>query len=511
MYRVLLYTVLCILPFLTGGCGTGHKNDSIQGSFTHGVASGDPSREGVLIWTRFEPVDPLDSVDLQWEVSRDMGFQEVLAAGPTIVRSTDDFCTKVYVEGLSPGNTYYYRFRQGEILSKVGRTKTLPKETNKVRLAVVNCGKYEGGFFNVYDAISKMEDIDAVIHLGDYIYEDGGGQKPYLPIIEKTGRKHVPTHDLVSLQDYRTRYGQYRKDTMLQTLHERYPMINIWDDHEFSNNAWQGGVSGKIGDLQGGWDSDKWKERVASALKAYDEWIPIHKKMGEPIYRSFEFGDLLHLAMLDTRLCCRTQQASSIAAVDSIAAYAALLGDEQLDWLETSIVDTKTVWNLIGNQVLVARRYLGEEEDSYISLDQWTGYPKDRDSLLGFIKKHPEENIVITTGNVHDAFHFELLDDPEEKDGKLIAHEFAPGSISSGNTAVKKTRENMLKDSADLVAKNPHLKWFDLVKHSFMVMEFTKDRARVDVYQVSTVYSTDYSLDKVYSYDIQANEGSPRP
>ena len=128
-----------------------------------------------------------------------------------------------------------------------------------------------------------------------------------------------------------------------------------------------------------------------------------------------------------------------------------------------------------------------------------------------FIKKHPEENIVITTGNVHDAFHFELLDDPEEKDGKLIAHEFAPGSISSGNTAVKKTRENMLKDSADLVAKNPHLKWFDLVKHSFMVMEFTKDRARVDVYQVSTVYSTDYSLDKVYSYDIQANEGSPRP
>jgi alkaline phosphatase D len=150
-----------------------------------------------------------------------------------------------------------------------------------------------------------------VVHLGDYIYEDGGGQKAYLPIIEKTGRKHEPSHELVTLNDYRTRYKQHRKDTMLQRLHQRYPMINTWDDHEIANDSWKGGVKGRIGDKQGNWNSEKWKQRVENAIKAYGEWIPIHKNTNEPIYRSFKFADLLNLNMLDTRICCRAKQASS--------------------------------------------------------------------------------------------------------------------------------------------------------------------------------------------------------
>lgn len=472
-------------------------------AFGFGVASGDPQPDGVVLWTNLSGVDAAETATLEWQVSEDSLFREMTRRGKVVVSAADDFCAKVSVDSLLPGTRYYYRFRYKDQLSVTGRTQTLPVDADTVRLAIVNCAKYEGGFFNVYDAVSKMNGLNAVVHLGDYIYEDGGGQKAYRPIIKKTGRKHKPAHELVSLEDYRTRYRQYRQDTLLQHLHSRYPMINIWDDHEFANNAWPGGVNGQTGDKQGGWSQARWNDRVANATKAYDEWIPISVPSGDPIYRSFRFASLVNLAMLDTRMCCRTPQARSEEDVKAVSDSSSLLGDQQLDWLESSIHQNSTVWNLIGNQVLVARRYLGKE-NAYISLDQWTGYPKDRKRFLNFISNHPEENIIISTGNVHDAFHFELLDGADEKSGKLIAHEFAPGSVSSGNTAVKKSEEAMQRDSVDLVHKNPHLKWFDLEKHSFIVVSFTMDKAVVDFYQVSTVYDTQYRLEKAYSYELRA-------
>ncbi len=473
---------------------TPKNNDFI---FSYGVASGDPKTNGVLLWTRISVKDSTETTPIKWEIATDSLFENIVRSGNTKAFPKNDHCVKIWVDNLLSGTNYFYRFKYKNEGSPIGRTQTLPKEVDTIRLAIVNCSKYEGGFFNVYDAISKMDGLNAVVHLGDYIYEDGGGQGAYIPIIKKTERRHQPPHKLVTLNDYRTRYKQHHKDTMLQKLHQRYPMINIWDDHETANNSWADGADGHNNDKDGDWET-----RKNNAIKAYDEWIPIHKNPNEPIYRSFQFADVLNLNMLDTRICCRTKQASSAKELDSIAAYSSLLGDEQLHWLESSITQTNTIWNLIGNQVLVARKYLGKE-DNYIYLDQWTGYPKDRSQFLNFIKKHPEKNTIITTGNVHDAYHFELLDGSNEKKGKLIAHEFAPGSVSSGNTGVKKTVEARKQDSLDLVHKNPHLKWFDLIKHSFIVMEFTKENAQIDFYQVSTVYNTNYTLKKAYSFSIK--------
>ncbi len=499
MKKIVYFIILLIVIF---ACDKNHNSLSTPYSFQYGVASGDPGTNGVLLWTHISVKDSTKIADIKLEVATDSFFQNIVQSKKTKALPKNDHCIKEWVDDLLPGTNYFYRFKNKNETSPVGRTQTLPRKTDTVRLAIVNCSKYEGGFFNVYDAVSKMEGLNGVVHLGDYIYEDGGGQKPYLPIIKKTGRKHKPSHELVTLNDYRTRYKQHRNDTMLQRLHHRYPMINIWDDHEIANDSWKGGVKGSIGDKQGNGNSDKWKQRVKNAIKAYGEWIPINKNPKESIYRSFQFGNLLNLNMLDTRACCRTKQAISKKKLDSIAPHSSLLGDEQLDWLKSSITQTNTIWNLIGNQVLVARKYLGKNND-YIELDQWTGYPKDRSKFLDFISKHTEDNIIITTGNVHNAFHFELLGDENEKKGKLIAHEFAPGSISSGNTGVKKTVEERKQDSIDLIQKNPHLKWFDLIKHSFIVMEFTKDKAQIDFYQVSTVYNTKYTLKKAYSFSVK--------
>lgn len=465
--------------------------------FKYGVASGDPRQEGILLWTHVTTKDSIETAPIKWEIAKDSLFENIVQSGNTKAFPKNDHCVKIWVDNLQSNTNYFYRFKYKKQASSIGRTQTLSKETDTVRLAIVNCSKYEGGFFNVYDAISKMDGLNAVIHLGDYIYEDGGGQGAYIPIIKKTGRRHQPSHKLVTLNDYRTRYKQHHKDTMLQKLHQRYSMINIWDDHETANNSWAHGADGHNDDKDGDWET-----RKSNAIKAYDEWLPIRKKPNQPIYRSFQFGDLLNLNMLDSRICCRTKQASSKKELDSIAAYSSLLGNEQLKWLENSILNSNTIWNLIGNQVLVAQIIFGQKND-YVSFDQWNGYPKDRTRFLNFISKHPQKNIIITTGNVHDAYHFELLHGKDEKSGKLIAHEFAPGSVSSGNTGVKKIVKERKQDSLDLVHKNPHLQWFDLIKHSFIIMEFTKEKAQIDFYQVSTVYKTDYTLKKAYSFSIQ--------
>lgn len=505
MSSALLVVLFCLLTLFV--INMPRRNELVDKEFfPQGVASGDPQHDGVLIWTRYDSKEMEGSgMELIWEVSKDSLFTSIVKTGKLVAHPDNDYCVKAYVKQLQPGHQYYYRFKHKLRLSPIGRTQTLPVNAEKIRLAIVNCSKFEGGFFNVYDAVSKVQNLNAVIHLGDYIYEDAGGQKPYLPIIAKTGRKHYPARELVTLQDYRLRYRQYHSDSMLIKLHQRYPMINIWDDHEFANNSWQGGVNGKVGSKLGNWDAEHWRQRVENAMKAYDEWIPIKKRPGEPIYRSFSFGQLLNLEMLDTRICCRSRQAVSKLDLEMIASKSMLLGTEQFNWLENSILNSMTIWNLIGNQILVAKRYLGDS-DSYISFDQWTGYPKDRKRLLDFIKTHPDKNILIATGNVHDAFHFELLDGPNEKEGPLLAHEFAPGSISSGNTSIKKSTNERLRDSTELSNNNPHLKWFDLTKHSFMVMEFSRQKALIEYYQVSTVNRTNYTLEKAYSYVLHSEK-----
>lgn len=466
--------------------------------FPQSVASGDPGKHDIVIWTRVQPRDTTVIPILNWELSTDDDFKVVVQTGEIKALADDNFTVKVLVDNLEAGQTYFYRFIHEGVQSPIGRTKTLAEKAESIRLAIVNCSKYEGGYFNAYDAITKMDNIDAVVHLGDYIYENPSVfPKSYQKAFEQTGRKHLPEHEILTLSDYRVRFQQYREDTMLQKLHELFPMINIWDDHETANDSWIGGAQGHQV------EEGSWEERKKNALKAYFEWIPIRTSKEEPIYRNFEFGGLVNLMMLDTRLCCRTRPARNAAQLDSIAGESTLIGRTQMDWIKSSVETTKAKWNLFGNQVLVSRRYAGPES-SYISFDQWTGYPKDRRIFLDYIRENKDKNFLITTGNVHSAYHFLIKDGHDEKDGQLIVHEFAPGSVSSTNADEKGTAEEVRAEQKDLIAQNPHMPWLDITEHGFIVISFTPEKAVVDYFQVSTLYDTKYSLKKAYSVTVEA-------
>ncbi|MEL7117948.1 MAG: alkaline phosphatase D family protein [Bacteroidota bacterium] len=496
-----LFTIFSIIIICLCSCQNESTNQSPDLElFAQGIASGDPGKNQVLIWTRVSLQDTTQVAELNWEMALDADFTQTVKQGKTQAIPSNYHTTKVLVDGLEPGSYYFYRFEYNGSFSPTGRTKTLPEQADTVRLAIVNCSKYEGGYFNGFDAVANMEVIDAVLHLGDYIYENPSVYpSSYERAYKATGRRHKPEHEILSLSDYRTRFQQYREDSMLQKLHQRYPMINIWDDHETANDSWAGGAQGHQEDKEG-----KWETRKANALKAYFEWIPINKTADEPIYRSFDFADLVNVMMLDTRLCCRTEQASNPMELDSLFTSSSIVGKEQLDWIYKTSQTSIALWNLLGNQVLMSRRYAGPDSN-YISYDQWTGYPKDRLDLLAYIAEHPEENFLIATGNVHSAYHFLLKDGANEKTGKLITQEFAPGSISSTNSDEKNSPEEVDAEAADLRAQNPHMPWFDITNHGFIIMEFTKNTAKADWYQVSTLYDTNYELIKAYSVEVLRN------
>lgn len=484
-YIWILATVMIIL----GACQP--TTDLIPGEwnyFPQSVASGDPHRESVLLWTRALPPLPADSLELLWQIALDSFFQQAVDSGKVAARNTDNFCAKVIAEGLSPGTTYYYRFAIDSIFSPVGRTKTLPATTDQIVLGLVNCGKYEGGYFHAYRALADME-VDAVVHLGDYIYENPAVfPESYEASVAQTGRKHQPAHEIISLEDYRTRFEQYRTDPDLQRLHERHPMINIWDDHEFANDSWRDGAQGHD---EGEGD---WEVRKRNALQAYFEWIPIRGKKSEPIYRQFNFGELVNVQMLDARICCRegmVQDSDSLASSEYH-----ILGEQQLDWLLNGIEETAAVWNLIGNQVMFSI-----PKPEAISPDKWGGYPKDRKRLFQFMSAQLERNIVLITGDSHAAFDFSIQD----TSGRVIAQEFLLGSVTSTNTD-----ERALGDTLEIQRiraeweqlRGTGLQWFDLEGHGFMTLQFSRDQLEANWYRVSTILEPEFELVKAYSRTV---------
>ena len=296
LFVILLIPVLGIPP---GSIQSAEKNTFAlprippMGAFTHGVASGDPGKNRVILWTRYLPQDS-SSTPLTYELALKEDFSTILLKGETTTLPDHGFCVKVDVNGLKPGTTYYYRFSDGTIYSSIGRTKTLPEKADRIRIGVVNCAKYTGGYYHAYEALSHMEDIDVVIHLGDYIYE-GGITTPkdsYYSSFLKTGRQHFPPHECLTLEDYRNRYAQYRSDPALQKLHAQFPMIAIWDDHEIAMKKHKKNKKGKKV------PNASWEERRDHSIIAYHEWLPLRPDPFSEIYRSFQFGDLANLLML---------------------------------------------------------------------------------------------------------------------------------------------------------------------------------------------------------------------
>ncbi len=295
-------------PLAANAKTTVHYSGAI--AFRHGVASGDPQTDNILLWTRVTPdVGTGVSIPVTWELAKDGDFRRIVSHGVFDTHAGRDFTVKAVAEGLKPGSEYFYRFRVGKTISPVGRTQTLTDAPGKdIVLAFVTCSLYPAGYFNAYDHIAKLPRVDAVVELGDYYYEYGAGQNDYaMEIGRKLNRIPDPPHDIVTLADYRTRHALYKSDPDLQAAHARAPWICVWDDHETANDSWVGGAENHDPKTEGPWIT-----REQAALRAYYEWMPIREpepgRAFESINRSFQFGDLATLIMVETRLVARSRQ-----------------------------------------------------------------------------------------------------------------------------------------------------------------------------------------------------------
>lgn len=350
------------------GCSSDDDDKGIYAEFLHGLASGDPSHDAVIIWTRVTPEVDGD-IKVAWEVATDANFAQLMVSGDTITNSDRDYTVKVDAMGLESGTQYFYRFKTGNKTSPVAMTKTLPQGAlDKVKFAVMSCANFPAGYFNVYEMASRMDDLDAVIHLGDYIYEYARGEYASERAAELQ-REVLPVGELFSLSDYRTRYAQYRSDLSLQKLHGKAAFITVWDDHEVANDSWREGAENH-NDAEGDFDA-----RKEAALQAYFEWLPIRpwrEGNHEEIYRSFAFGDLVDLHMLDTRLIGRDKPLdyaeymdAATGGLDSDRFMAdvtdtnrTMLGQAQQAWVQTALLTSTATWQVLGQQVLMGQMML---------------------------------------------------------------------------------------------------------------------------------------------------------
>lgn len=331
-------------------------------AFLHGVASGDPLPDGILLWTRVTPSPGAlpgsgtgADTPVIWEISEDKAFTRVAARGTAVARAASDHTVKADVRGLRPATTYWFRFSappggtdggQGTV-SPVGRTRTAPAAGATVpgiRFGVVSCANWEAGWFSPYRHLADRTDLDAVLHLGDYIYEYASGSYPTQDTVV---RPHAPLHEITTLADYRLRHGTYKTDTDLQTLHATHPVIAIWDDHEFANDAWSGGAENHAPGTEGSWAA-----RVAAAKQAYFEWMPVRASTEGTVYRRLSFGRLAELHLLDLR-SFRSEQASiGNGAVDD--PERTITGRAQLDWLKAGLTASDARWKLVGTSVMIS-------------------------------------------------------------------------------------------------------------------------------------------------------------
>jgi alkaline phosphatase D len=458
--------VATLAPGSLSGCGSDGGSPGSE-AFRHGVASGDPLPDGVILWTRLTGAS--GSVPVTWEVASDAGFAGIVASGETSTSGDRDFTVKVDARGLEPARSYFYRFRSGELTSVVGRTRTAPAgATARARFGVASCSSFAQGYFHAYRALAARADLDAIVHLGDYIYESGPGQYGDMRPIE-------PPREAVTLADYRARHAQYKADRDLQEVHRQHPFICIWDDHESANNAWRDGAINHQAELEG-----SWADRKTAAQRAYAEWMPI-RDQSDPgrIWRKLAWGDLADVILLDTRMWGRT---TSNAAIFGPAppedGASSLLGDDQAAWLEEQVRGSTARWKLIGQQVMVANLILSP--GMFVNLDQWHGYPASRRRFLDFLRTSTPGNVVVITGDLHSSWANELVlnpGDPAQYDpatgqGSLAVEFVTPGITSPGLPPA------FLGVVQSALPYNPHLRWFDLMRQGYMVLDVTTERVQ---------------------------------
>ena len=425
--------------------------------FSLGVASGDPTSDGVMLWTRLAPVPlegggmPDEAVEVHWTVASDERMTRVVQRGTSVARPDLGHAVHVEVRGLEPDRWYWYRFRSGNEASRVGRTRTLPvagSSVGRLKMAFASCQHYEMGYFTAYRHMAE-DDLDVVFHLGDYIYEYDG----------RDGRTRKHTGDEIELlRDYRNRHALYKLDPDLQDAHARFPFIVTWDDHEVDNN-YAGGIS-----EEEGFASELFLRRRAEAYQAYFEHMPL-RPASTPVgpqmqlYRHFEYGDLASFFVLDTRQYrtdqpCGDQRGAACAGVGDRSAT--LLGDTQEQWLLNGLDQSSSRWNVLPQQVMMARVDLAPGDDDVISMDQWSGYDVARRRLMEFLASRRPSNPVVLTGDIHSNWVNDLRVDYAAEGAPVVGTEFVGTSITSGGDG-SDVRDN----TAGMLAENASVRFFN--------------------------------------------------
>jgi alkaline phosphatase D len=480
--------------------------ESIAWPFRHGIASGDPLADRVLLWTRITPPDGSLSVAYRWLLATDPQLQNVVAQGNGVTDASRDFTVKVDATGLTPAATWYYAFESLGQMSDIGRTRTLPEgRVDHLRIAFTSCSNYSHGHFNVYREIAKRPDLDVVLHLGDYIYEYAD-----LEACARTGRIHAPLAETITLADYRARHACYKQDKDLQEVHRQHPFMVIWDDHEVANNAWLNGAENHHDE-----DGD-WMSRLSGAVQAYLEWMPIRDPSmlsggsGDTvntIYRNFRFGDLLDLAMLDTRLAGRDAQAEDMEERNNPSRT--LLGFEQENWLESVLTRARQdgmIWKISGQQVMVAQ--LGTNNMPF-NYDQWDGYPAARQRLFESVRRAAVDNWVVLTGDIHSSWAFELYEDPFADDpGEPLGVELVtPAVTSPGITHYTQAQVA----SSSLSGLLPHLNFVDFYYRGYVLLDITRERLQAEWWVVDNIETHRYSSECLRALVVEAGSQRLRP
>ncbi|HWW55627.1 MAG TPA: alkaline phosphatase D family protein [Sphingopyxis sp.] len=483
--------------------------------FTHGVASGEPGANSVLLWTRYAA--PNDTA-LTAELSESADFARIAGGGSVTATGERDHTAKLVVRGLEPGRWYFYRFVTPDgTRSVTGRTRTLPAgPTSAFTIALFSCANLPFGWFNAYAHAAARNDIDLVAHVGDYLYEYPIGDYPSIKQAVP-GRDIQPAHEIVALADYRLRYAAYRSDPDLARLHQLFPMIAQWDDHEFTNDTWKGGAENH-NEGEG-----EWGDRAAAAERAYREWMPV----ADTRWRDYQVGDLATIFLPETRVTGRDRQfdvgeivaggGDPAAKLRQFAETAyrdparQMMGSEQEKWLFDGLdASTKagTRWQVCAQQVVMGSLYTPPETREWFganmaenvrrrvetsllaakaglpfNFDAWDGYPAARSRLLAAAQR-ADADLVTLTGDTHNAWAFDLAED-----GRPAGIEIAGQSVTSPGY------ENYTRGIADaqrvaaLRGSSPELKWANTQDRGYVSVQLTPDRVTANWHSVETIRS----------------------
>ncbi|WP_332820319.1 alkaline phosphatase D family protein [Sphingopyxis sp.] len=493
--------------------------------FTHGVASGEPGANSVLLWTRYAAAN--DSA-LTAELSETPDFARIVGGGSVTAEGERDHTAKLVVDGLEPGRWYFYRFVAPDGTKSVtGRTRTLPAgPTGNFTLALFSCSNLPFGWFNAYAHAAARQDIDLAVHVGDYLYEYPAGDYPSIKQMVP-GRDIQPAHEIVALADYRLRYAAYRSDPDLARLHQLYPMIAQWDDHEFTNDTWKGGAENH-NEGEG-----SWADRAAAAERAYREWMPV----ADTRWRHYQVGDLATIFLPETRVTGRDKQFE----IDEIVAGAGdaaaklkqfaetayrdparqMMGAEQENWLFAGLAASAkagTRWQVCAQQVIMGSLFTPPETKDWFganmadnvrrrvetsmlaaraglpfNLDAWDGYPAARSRLLAAAQR-ADADLVTLTGDTHNAWAFDLAEG-----GRPAGIEIAGQSVTSPGYENYTRGISDARRVAALRGSSPELKWANTEDRGYVTVALTPERVTANWHNVETIRSHTPALKNTHS------------